>query len=96
MLDKDGIIKLIDFGLCAQPGNNMLLTSCGSPTYAAPELIRGTEYLGASADIWSLGVVLYAIVVGKLPFDDETFENLYLKIQVRSCCIKYHMFFKVF
>lgn len=82
LLDKNDVIKLIDFGLCAQPENNMLLTSCGSPTYAAPEVIKGTEYNGPAADIWSLGIVLYAIVVGKLPFDDDMFENLYKKIQV--------------
>lgn len=58
-----------------------LETCCGSPAYAAPELISGKEYLGAEADIWSMGVLLYALLCGFLPFDDENVSVLYKKIQ---------------
>ncbi|XP_011305523.1 maternal embryonic leucine zipper kinase [Fopius arisanus] len=83
LLDKDQNLKLIDFGLCAKPKGGMqahLYTSCGSPTYAAPELILGKKYLGSEVDIWSMGVLLYALLCGFLPFDDNSIENLYRKI----------------
>lgn len=57
-----------------------LYTSCGSPNYAAPELIRGEEYFGSEIDIWSLGVLLYALLCGSLPFDDISIQKLYEKI----------------
>lgn len=59
-----------------------LYTSCGSPTYAAPELVLGKEYLGSEVDVWSMGVLLYALLAGYLPFDDQNIENLYKKILV--------------
>ncbi|XP_043270307.1 maternal embryonic leucine zipper kinase-like isoform X2 [Venturia canescens] len=83
LLDRDQNLKLIDFGLCAKPKGGMqahLYTSCGSPTYAAPELILGKKYLGSEVDIWSMGVLLYALLCGFLPFDDGNIENLYKKI----------------
>ncbi|CAN7993240.1 unnamed protein product [Ixodes hexagonus] len=85
LLDEDQNIKLIDFGLCAKPKGGMamhLQTCCGSPAYAAPELITGQEYCGASVDVWSLGVLLYALLCGSLPFDDENVATLYRKIQM--------------
>ncbi|KAK7507429.1 hypothetical protein BaRGS_00001364 [Batillaria attramentaria] len=84
LLDEDQNLKLIDFGLCAKPKGGMdnhLLTCCGSPAYAAPELISGKQYLGSEADIWSMGVLLYALLCGYLPFDDEKLSHLYRKIQ---------------
>ncbi|XP_063994655.1 maternal embryonic leucine zipper kinase-like [Diachasmimorpha longicaudata] len=83
LLDKDQNLKLIDFGLCAKPKGGMqahLYTSCGSPTYAAPELILGKKYLGSEVDIWSMGVLLYALLCGFLPFDDNSIESLYRRI----------------
>ncbi|XP_076239401.1 maternal embryonic leucine zipper kinase [Calliopsis andreniformis] len=83
LLDKEENLKLIDFGLCAKPKNGIeshLQTSCGSPTYAAPELILGKKYLGSEVDIWSMGVLLYALLCGFLPFDDNSIESLYRKI----------------
>ena len=65
-------IKLIDFGLSNFYSNsNKLKTACGSPSYAAPEMLLGTKYDGLKADIWSLGIVLYAMVCGYLPFEDD-------------------------
>lgn len=84
LLDEDQNIKLIDFGLCAKPQGgieNHLYTCCGSPAYAAPELISGKEYLGSQADLWSMGILLYALLCGYLPFDDEKIPQLYKKIQ---------------
>ncbi|XP_076173673.1 maternal embryonic leucine zipper kinase [Ptiloglossa arizonensis] len=83
LLDREENLKLIDFGLCAKPKNGIeshLQTSCGSPTYAAPELILGNKYLGSEVDIWSMGVLLYALLCGFLPFDDNSIESLYRKI----------------
>lgn len=83
LLDKNHKLKLIDFGLCAKTSNKdlKLKTCCGSPAYAAPELIMGKEYMGPEADVWSLGVLLFAILCGYLPFDDDNISNLYKKIQ---------------
>jgi len=83
LLDRDLNLKLIDFGLCAKPFGGMeshLQTSCGSPTYAAPELIKGQQYLGSQVDVWSMGVLLYALLCGFLPFDCDNIESLYKKI----------------
>ena len=70
LLDKNNNIKLADFGMAAlQPDNRWLNTSCGSPHYAAPEIIHGRKYRGDKADIWSVGIILYAMLNGYLPFD---------------------------
>ncbi|KAL1516515.1 hypothetical protein ABEB36_000423 [Hypothenemus hampei] len=83
LLDKNQKLKLIDFGLCAKPDGgieNPLKTSCGSPMYAAPELILGQQYLGHEVDVWAMGVLLFALLTGSLPFDDSVIDNLYKKI----------------
>eukprot|EP00051_Salpingoeca_urceolata_P027147 m.480195 g.480195 ORF g.480195 m.480195 type:complete len:624 (+) comp21736_c0_seq1:434-2305(+) len=84
LLDAGQNIKLIDFGLIGKPKNlktDFLHTCCGSAAYAAPELIRGEPYLGEPADVWSLGILLYALLCGFLPFDDENTQRLYRLIQ---------------
>ncbi|XP_071035828.1 maternal embryonic leucine zipper kinase isoform X3 [Parasteatoda tepidariorum] len=84
LLDAEQNLKLIDFGLCARPKSGMqqnLETCCGSPAYAAPELIIGDYYNGNKVDVWSMGVLLYALLCGFLPFDDENVTKLYKKIQ---------------
>jgi len=74
-------LKLVDFGLSNtyQPGQT-LKTACGSPCYAAPEMIEGKLYYGSRVDIWSSGVILFAMVAGYLPFEDKDTGKLYQKI----------------
>uniref|UniRef100_F6XGL3 Maternal embryonic leucine zipper kinase n=1 Tax=Ciona intestinalis TaxID=7719 RepID=F6XGL3_CIOIN len=84
LIDDEQNLKLIDFGLCAKPKGGMsdhLYTCCGSPAYAAPELIAGKSYMGSEADLWSMGVLLYALLNGFLPFDDDNIGMLYRKIK---------------
>eukprot|EP01135_Chromosphaera_perkinsii_P009356 Nk52_evm32s1737 gene=Nk52_evmTU32s1737 len=72
LLDDDMNIKMIDFGLAGSrcdPFQDFLQTACGSISYAAPELLESKAYLGSKADMWSLGVLLYALVCGSLPLD---------------------------
>lgn len=77
LLDHEGNIKLADFGFSNYyHEGEVLSTWCGSPPYAAPELFEGREYDGPKADIWSLGVILYALVSGSLPFDGSTLQEL--------------------
>ena len=81
LLDRNNNIRLIDFGLSNifTEDNPQLSTACGSPAYAAPEMVCGKKYTKA-ADIWSAGVLLYAMVVGELPFDDDNIQKLLQKI----------------
>ncbi|KAM0755417.1 kinase-like protein [Meredithblackwellia eburnea MCA 4105] len=78
-------IKLADLGMaCFQYPGTFLSTSCGSPHYAAPEIIIGVDYDGLAADIWSTGVVLFALTTGRLPFDDDHIPTLLKKIKKGS------------
>jgi len=85
LLDFDRSLKLVDFGLSNMYEDGELLrTACGSPCYAAPEMIAGKKYQGLRTDIWSSGVVLYAMVCGYLPFEDPKTSNLYKKIMAAN------------
>ncbi|CAK9183311.1 unnamed protein product [Ilex paraguariensis] len=84
LLDDDGNLKVTDFGLSAfcnhlrQDG--LLHTTCGTPAYVAPEVIGKNGYDGAKADIWSCGVILYVLLAGFLPFQEDNIVALYRKI----------------
>jgi len=74
-------LLLIDFGLSCQFNEGELInTPCGSPCYAAPEMLLGNNYNGLASDIWSCGIVLFTMVCGYLPYEEETNEKLYKKI----------------
>ncbi len=71
LLDYDRGMKLVDFGLSnTYKQSELLKTACGSPCYAAPEMIAGKKYHGTNVDIWSCGVILFALICGYLPFED--------------------------
>jgi len=83
LLDISKDLKIVDFGLSnvyEVKGKDMLKTACGSPCYAAPEMIAGEKYYGDKVDVWSVGIILYAMVCGYLPFEDPVTKKLYKKI----------------
>ncbi|GMH10525.1 hypothetical protein Nepgr_012366 [Nepenthes gracilis] len=84
LLDENGDLKVADFGLSAFPGQahneGLLYTLCGAPAYVAPEILKRKMYDGAKADIWSCGVILYALLSGHLPFQDKNLMKMYGKI----------------
>jgi serine/threonine protein kinase len=77
LLDKNGDVKLVDFGFTREyeGKSNYLQTWCGTICYSAPEMLKGEKYAGEKVDVWSLGIILYSLLVGELPFDDDD-ENV--------------------
>ncbi|KAF6764117.1 CAMK/CAMKL/GIN4 protein kinase [Ephemerocybe angulata] len=76
------IIKIADWGMAAfAPPSLQLETSCGSPHYASPEIVNGEKYFGTATDIWSCGVILFALLTGRLPFDDKNVRVLLSKVK---------------
>ncbi len=82
LISKTGDIKIIDFGLSNlfSPTGH-LKTFCGSLYFAAPELLQAKAYTGPEVDVWSFGIVLYVLVCGKVPFDDQSMPALHAKIK---------------
>lgn len=88
LLDKNNDIKIADFGMASLiPPGSLLETSCGSPHYASPEIVMGDMYNGFKSDVWSCGVILYALLTGRLPFDDDNIQRLLNKVRTGI----YHM-----
>lgn len=82
LISQTGNIKIIDFGLSnLWNPNSHLSTFCGSLYFAAPELLNARVYTGPEVDVWSFGVVLYVLVCGKVPFDDQSMPALHAKIK---------------
>ncbi|KAI9217114.1 kinase-like domain-containing protein [Blastocladiella britannica] len=92
LLDANMNVKIADFGFSNQftPGQR-LNTWCGSPPYAAPELFQGKEYNGPEVDIWSLGVVLYVLVCGALPFDGPNLQKLRARVLTGKFKVPFYM-----
>ena len=81
LLTVDKTLKIIDFGLSHEYDENSLLkTKCGSPSYAAPELIKGKLYDGFKIDIWCCGIILYAMLCGYLPFEGDNDKELFSSV----------------
>ena len=81
LLDAHNNIKIADFGLSnLMQDGDFMRTSCGSPNYAAPEVISGKLYAGPEVDVWSCGIILYVMLCGRLPFDDPFIPSLFKKI----------------
>ncbi|KAJ5682232.1 hypothetical protein N7462_005397 [Penicillium macrosclerotiorum] len=82
LISKTGDIKIIDFGLSNLfSPKSLLKTFCGSLYFAAPELLQARQYTGPEVDVWSFGIVLYVLVCGKVPFDDQSMPQLHAKIK---------------
>eukprot|EP01068_Selenidium_serpulae_P003760 Selendium_serpulae@DN3284_c0_g1_i3.p1 len=85
-------VKVGDFGLSNfMTDGEFLHTSCGSPNYASPEVVAAKAYAGPEVDVWSCGVILYALLCGNLPFDDENVTNLFRKIKHGHFTIQGHL-----
>jgi serine/threonine protein kinase len=76
LLDKHGNVKLVDFGFTREyeGKSSYLQTWCGTVCYSAPEMLKGEKYAGEKVDVWSLGIILYALLSGELPFDEDDEE----------------------
>ena len=90
LINKNGILKIIDFGLSNYytKDGDLLSTSCGSPSYTAPEVIIGNKYDGFSIDVWASGIILYVMLCGYFPFDEKDDKNNLFK-KIIKCNIDY-------
>ena len=91
LLTNEHLLKIIDFGLSnyftKDENQKLLITPCGSPCYASPEMVAGKKYNGFKIDIWATGIILYAMLCGYLPFEDKNNDDLFKKIL--ECKVKY-------
>ena len=91
LLDSAENSKIADFGIAIIQKNELLQTSCGSPHYASPEVIRGESYEGNAADIWSCGVILFTLLCGFLPFNDSNIKLVLAKVKLGIFSIPSHV-----
>ena len=92
LLDSDMNLKICDLGLSGMTKDGYSLnTKCGSPNYAAPELIQGFGYDGREADVWSCGIILFAMLTGSLPFDTSQLTLLFKEISSASFSMPHHV-----
>ena len=90
LLTKNNILKIIDFGLSNyNTDDNLLSTPCGSPCYASPEMVSGRKYNGFTSDVWSTGIILYAMIYGYLPFENLNNNNGLLFRKISECRVDY-------
>jgi serine/threonine protein kinase len=83
LLDQNGVLKISDFGLASfLPKDGLVVTSCGSPCYASPECISGDPYDGKTTDVWSVGVIVYAMVTGALPWTEASQSGIFNQIRM--------------
>ena len=89
LLSHGNILKIVDFGLSNYyyPEEQLLSTPCGSPCYASPEMVCGNKYNGFKIDVWSCGIIIFAMICGYLPFEDPNNEILFKKIM--KCKVDY-------
>jgi serine/threonine protein kinase len=88
LLDDNNHIKISDFGLSTfYSKNNYLQTACGTPSYAPPEMLEGQEYNGEATDVWSCGIILYAMLCGDLPISESNQEIIVKKIKTHDYSI---------
>ena len=96
LIGANKCVKLADFGLSnLMRDGRFLLTPCGSPNYAAPEIVSGKAYCGSQIDIWSAGIILFALLTKTLPFDDNNQSMLYHKIREGRFSIPSYLSFEV-
>ncbi|KAJ8635539.1 hypothetical protein MRB53_009806 [Persea americana] len=94
LLDSNHNIKIADFGFSNfMRDGHFLKTSCGSPNYAAPEIVSGQPYAGPEVDVWSCGVILYALLCGELPFDADNIFTLFKRIRNGVYTLPNHLSF---
>lgn len=89
LLDKNENVKLCDFGFTREyeGKTSYLQTFCGTVCYSAPEMLRGERYAGEKVDVWSLGIILYALLAGELPFDED--DDTSTKVKILTCEPRY-------
>lgn len=93
LVDENGTLKITDFGVSSMKGglsgSDLLYTACGTPYYCAPEIINGAEegYSGVKIDAWSCGIILFLLLTGTLPFQNEDMTQLYE--QINQCKVDY-------